>query len=277
MEQGRRIGCRSLGFLGGEPVLYPWIEDVVSRAVELGYRRIAICTNGTMLAWKHKARRLAAAGVTRLAISIHSMRPEVEDRLTGRAGSFDRKLEGLAAALDLNDEGLLPDGVALEAVLAAPVLPDLVEYCKFFLDKGVRDFRLNVMRPEGASANDREMVPNMRDVGEAIANLMIENSSGMGARILIGDLPLCVLPPHILANLDFLTGYIGELKDMQTHVSVMRADTGRMDRFEWTDRKTTTLKSKPAVCRECRLEPFCEGVWTRYLDLYGDGDFFPIP
>ncbi|NOZ85663.1 MAG: radical SAM protein [Deltaproteobacteria bacterium] len=277
IERGLGEGCTSLGFLGGEPTLYPWLEEVVDYARRIGYSRVALCTNGTRLAVNELARKMVDSGVTRLAISIHSRNGMLEDRLTGRPGSFKQKMDGLVQALNLDSLGLLEHGLALESVLVAPVLPDLPGYCKFFSDMGVRDFRFNVMRPEGKTAEDKSMVPCMREVGEALGELFIYNLESLNRKITFGDLPLCILPPHILADMSLLLPCLGERRDMETHVAVLRSQTGLVDRFLWTARKKDRLKTKPGFCMSCSLYDYCEGIWLRYLSLYGDSDFVPIP
>ena len=58
-------GCRALGFLGGEPTIYPHLEEVIRYGRELGYQRVALATNGLLLARAAVVEKLIDAGVTR--------------------------------------------------------------------------------------------------------------------------------------------------------------------------------------------------------------------
>jgi len=277
VERGFRDGCTSLGFLGGEPMLYPWLEEVVRHARAIGYERVALCTNGTRLAEDGLAERVVDAGVTRLSISIHSHRGAMEDRLTGRRGCFAAKLAGLDEAMRLLGQGRLPHNVALEAVLLKPLLGDLIPYVEFFSARGVVDFRFNTMRPEGASMRDRGLVPRLTAVGDAVTALIIENERRLGLRLLVGDLPLCVLPAPLLVNRALLSRYIGERLDMETQVAVLRPETGEVERFGWSERKRERLKVRMEACERCALSSVCEGPWRNYVDLYGEDEFVAVP
>ncbi|MBI3566125.1 MAG: radical SAM protein, partial [Elusimicrobia bacterium] len=125
----RAAGCRSAGFLGGEPTVYPRILDAIARARELGYERVALCTNGTRLSDAGFVADLVAAGLTRVTVSVHSHRPEIEDGLiTLVPGNLARKVAGLKNLLAWRRKGALAGGVALNPVLCRPTLGDIEEY-----------------------------------------------------------------------------------------------------------------------------------------------------
>src|ERR1700752_3494518 len=71
----RDLGVHELRFTGGEPLLRRGLERIIAVSTALRPRPgISQSTNGIGLA--RRARQLAAAGVTRLNVSMDTLRPE---------------------------------------------------------------------------------------------------------------------------------------------------------------------------------------------------------
>lgn len=75
---------------GGEPLLYPHIEEVF-RAIKVSGSKVQLPTNGTLLA--RNAERLVENGVDRIWVSLDGP-PEVNDHQRGE-GVFARAVEGI--------------------------------------------------------------------------------------------------------------------------------------------------------------------------------------
>lgn len=92
-----RMGLKRLRLTGGEPL----VRKDLSRLVRLlaaisGIEDIALSTNAVLLA--PQARELRRAGVTRVNISLDSLRPERADAIARRPGTLAKVLAGLNAA-----------------------------------------------------------------------------------------------------------------------------------------------------------------------------------
>lgn len=93
-----RLGVRRVRLTGGEPTLRrDLVEIVAAVGATPGIEEIALTTNGQALA--ELAAPLRAAGVTRVNVSLDSLRPATLARIAGRAASLERILDGIAAAL----------------------------------------------------------------------------------------------------------------------------------------------------------------------------------
>jgi cyclic pyranopterin phosphate synthase len=92
-----RLGVHKLRLTGGEPLLRPGLDRLVRRlaAVE-GIRDLALTTNGILL--PQQARRLKAAGLGRVTVSLDSLDDETFRRMSGKRGSVGQVLDGIAAA-----------------------------------------------------------------------------------------------------------------------------------------------------------------------------------
>jgi cyclic pyranopterin phosphate synthase len=276
LERGANDGFRSAGFLGGEITVYPGALDAIRRARELGFRRIAICTNGRRLANPRRVEQFLEAGVTRVALSIHDHRAEVEDELCGRPGAFAQKVRAIRNLA--RRQKSLADGFSLNCCIHGRNVDHLGEMVRFFRRLGVRDIRLNSLRPEHRAAADRDLVPPFSRVIERALALIAENESRLHLSLSFGDIPLCLWPMDFLSDSERAAQYLGELRDYDAYVTVFRksASGGEPDRFRWKDRRISALKTYVPACRSCRARGVCEGIWIRYRDLYGNAEFRPI-
>lgn len=100
LRQAHHAGCRSVQFIGGEPMSNPRLLHYVAEAHKLDYEFIEIYTNLTLLT--DRVARLLSAYGTSIATSFYSFRRETHDRITGVRGSFDRTVAGIDRALSAN-------------------------------------------------------------------------------------------------------------------------------------------------------------------------------
>jgi MoaA/NifB/PqqE/SkfB family radical SAM enzyme len=276
LRRGWEDGCRSMGLLGGEPTVYPYVMELLEYARELGFVRLALYTNGLRLGDATFCDGLVDAGVTRLGISIHGHRAELEDRITTREGSFEAKLAGIRRLLAHKRRGRLAHGLAVNPVITRLNLPYLLPIFRFFARLGVDDFRFNFVRAIGRAEGSRALTPRYRDAARACVELIVENERRWHRSLSFGDFPFCVWPWEVLGSEVLRRRYIGEFHDLVTDVSLFEApseDTGDLDRFNWADRRKARLKQKFDACEGCAFYDDCEGVYRCYSELYGIGEF----
>lgn len=119
------LGLKRVRLTGGEPLLRRNIVGLVDRIAGLpGIEDISVSTNATQLA--HMARDLKRAGVSRLNVSLDSLRPEVVEKINGRP-VLDKILAGLESA---HDAGFAPIKVNMVVMRDnADEIDDIVAYC----------------------------------------------------------------------------------------------------------------------------------------------------
>ncbi|TCS74035.1 cyclic pyranopterin monophosphate synthase subunit MoaA [Sulfuritortus calidifontis] len=107
-----QLGLKRVRLTGGEPLLRRNIADLAGRIAAVpGIEDLSLSTNATQLE-KH-AVALKAAGVTRLNVSLDSLRPERIARINGRP-AYDRIMAGIAAAKAAGFAPIKINMVALE-------------------------------------------------------------------------------------------------------------------------------------------------------------------
>jgi len=276
LRKGWEAGCRSMGLLGGEPTVYPDLLELLDYARGLGYQRLALYTNGVRLGDAAFCDRVVAAGVTRVGISIHSHRPDLEDRITSREGSFASKIAGLRRLVAHRRRGRLPHGLAVNPVITRLNLPHLLPMFRFFGRHGVDDLRFNFVRAIGRAEGSRDLTPRYQDAARACVELIVQNERQGRRSLSFGDFPFCVWPWEVLGSEVLRRRYIGEFHDLVTDVSLFEApseDTGDLDRFNWAERRKARLKHKFTACEGCAFYDACEGVYRCYTDIYGIDEF----
>ena len=93
----KRLGYQGVIFTGGEPTMYEHLPRIIAFAADSGVEP-RIITNGQLLADAGLMERLKEGGLALMHVSLHSSRREVQDRLTGTAGSFKNILKTLGNA-----------------------------------------------------------------------------------------------------------------------------------------------------------------------------------
>lgn len=121
-----RLGTRRVRLTGGEPLLRRGVIELAGRLAALpGLTDLSLSTNGTQLA--QYAGRLKAAGVSRLNVSLDSLRRDCMAEVTGR-DSLPQVLAGLMAA---KQAGLTPIKINMVAMngVNANDIESMVAFC----------------------------------------------------------------------------------------------------------------------------------------------------
>ncbi|MGH9169982.1 MAG: GTP 3',8-cyclase MoaA [Acidimicrobiales bacterium] len=131
-----RLGVDSIRLTGGEPTVRAGLTDLVAALAELRTPSdtkvdLALTTNGFKLA--ALARRLKDAGLTRVNVSLDSLKRDRFEAIT-RRDSLEQVLEGISAAVEA-----WPGLVKVNAVVVRGWNEDeVVDFARFGRDKGVQ-------------------------------------------------------------------------------------------------------------------------------------------
>ena len=93
IDEAADLGCEAIQFIGGEPMLYPKLDELIERSRARSFSLIEVFTNGTAVNDK-RATFFAKFGV-KVACSFYSADSKTHDTVTGKTGSFDLTLGGL--------------------------------------------------------------------------------------------------------------------------------------------------------------------------------------
>ena len=90
---------KAVRLTGGEPLLYPHIEELLARIKQTGwFEDISMTTNGSLLA--PRAAKLKELGLNRVNISLDSLDSDAFALCVGKANQLDSVLNGIQSAID---------------------------------------------------------------------------------------------------------------------------------------------------------------------------------
>jgi radical SAM protein with 4Fe4S-binding SPASM domain len=126
-------------FTGGEPLLRPDLEKMISYARRLGLH-VNLITNATLID-RRRARSLFRAGLRTAQVSIEGIDEAMHDTLTARRGSFEATLAGIEA---LQEAGVSVQTNTTVNAVNAPAVPLMPRFLKGL---GVSRFAMNLYLP----------------------------------------------------------------------------------------------------------------------------------
>lgn len=248
LRQGQRDGLDRAAFTGGEPTIRGDLLGLVRAARTVGYEDVKVQSNGLVLGLGDNAGRLAAAGATRLHVSVHTHLQREYEALVRSAGSFERMVAGLDAVVATG----LP--VVVDLILKEDTYRRLPGAVAWLHARGVRAVDLWFVSLTDHNADNVGSLPRMTAVVPVMAEAFaFGRAHGMVIRSL--HVPRCLLGddhPHA-----FDPG--------ASRVRVLTPDA-------CFDLKASRLagQHKVAACAGCRFESICPGVRPDYVAVFGD-------
>ena len=122
---------------GGEPLLRPDLEDLVTRSAELGMMPV-LGTNGTLLS-PEKARRLAKRGLAGVGISLDSLLSARHDDFRGKKNAWNEAVEGIRSAREAGLEAQVQITLTRDNWKE---LPDVIRFSKELGSRAITVFFL---------------------------------------------------------------------------------------------------------------------------------------
>lgn len=102
LDQISETGNPIVILTGGEPLLRPDIFEIAAYGTEKGLRMV-MAPNGTLITAEN-ARKMMAAGIKRISISLDGATKETHDRFRGITGAYDGALNGIRLAKEAGIE-----------------------------------------------------------------------------------------------------------------------------------------------------------------------------
>ncbi len=242
-----RDGARMITITGGEPTLNSGLDDVARAARDAGAERVMLQTNAVALAEPGRAASLASAGVGALFVSLHSLDAEVSDSITGVSGTHVLTMRGIDAAFDA---GL---SVTTNFVINKLNVAEPPRYVRGLRERWpqLAGRVFSFMAPVAAALRNLDQIPRISAALPALREALDDCTAHQEWVRVAGlcGLPLCTL-----------TGY-ESLCDEASNPPGVPLNADRM---------------KPPACARCTHESRCSGVWRKYVELWGDGEFVAV-
>ncbi|HRZ06672.1 MAG TPA: radical SAM protein [Candidatus Competibacteraceae bacterium] len=262
-------GFSHITLTGGEVTVRPDFSELVLFALAQGLT-VVIQTNGRQLA--RPSRRAFLKQVTdpdrvQFVIALHGPEEAIHDAVTRRPGSFRQTIRGI--------ESLREDGfrVCGKLVISRINLSGIVATLRLLkcldVDEGVVAFPHAEDFP---SQIFHQVVPRYDAVAAVIQAILAADPATLPLAISYETIPYCVVRDVRFwrSSLDLV--FLQErMRGSQTLIEMLM--TG--DTIDWSTARGQ-IKTKPAACGDCLLDPLCEGPWLEYVTHFGDEEFQPV-
>ena len=143
-------GLKSIRFSGGEPLLYPHINDLVKISKNGGIKNIAISSNGSLKQSEYE--KLLNSGVNDFSISLDACCANIADKMSGTTGYFNTIISNMKY---LSDKAYTTVGI----VLTRETESTIVDVIKLAHDLNVADIRIITAAQYNGKLSHLEKVP----------------------------------------------------------------------------------------------------------------------
>jgi radical SAM protein with 4Fe4S-binding SPASM domain len=196
-----KLGCASLSFSGGEPILREDFLTVAKRTADSGLL-CTLSTNGTMI--DHAtAEDIASAGVSGVAISIDSISSAFHDEFRGVKGAHKQALRGLEACVEIDKF----KEIILAYTLTNQTIDDIPQLIDLATEIGVTRFYVSKILPVGRGKNLNHLdvsKPVLKHLLKDLAQRFVHNAkSGQGIATLTRGMTYFAPQCAILSNYEF--------------------------------------------------------------------------
>lgn len=245
VKDSARTRQNMLSFTGGEPTLRKDLPSLLSFAREQGIANIDVQTNGLLLARPDVVKRLVAAGMSSIFLSLHSSSERVHDAMLNVPGALRKAIKAVEHCLDSGVE------VRYNYVVTTMNIDGIADFVEFisrrFGHPGTH-ICLSFVALQGWALDHPELIPRL-DLAAPFMAAGLEAGSRLGLDVRIPGLcgiPMCMLP--------------GKEKQCDEY-------------HDTSPPPKSAFRSYPPACASCPFRPQCSGFWTAYIDRFGDGEF----
>jgi len=168
-----KFGISSVKLTGGEPMLRKDIIEIIKRIKRIGIKEISMTTNGTRFA--QLAKELKDAGLDRVNISVHSLRPDTYKFITG-VDKFNEMINAVNAALEYQIIPLKLNVVVMKGINDNEI-NDLIQFTAKLNKKGETILQLIELVAEGAAVNSpffKKYYYNLSETEKEIAKYAVK-------------------------------------------------------------------------------------------------------
>jgi len=245
LEKNRK-SFDSMIISGGEPTISPFLFQYIDHAKKIGFKHIAISTNGLLLYYPDFTKKLIRAGVEQFIVSFQAVDEKDYHAITGIKKSKELVAKGLE---NIQKYGAL---AAINTVIHKLNYKNLPEIVAYLIDNNAYNIQLSFMNPIGASLvrGRSTMAVRFTDALPYIKESMSIAKEKGYENIYLENIPICL---------------VGEFKDKVADLKKASINKGYYN----------ACKTKPDKCKGCSYFDECDGVWEAYLEQFGEREIVP--
>ena len=242
LKKARNQGAAFLSIDGGEPTLLPYFGKLIKQSIALGFKKIAIKTNGWGFSDYKFAKTIIEGNenIIKIDLFLHGPNKIIHDKLTQANGSFNTTLKAINNII--KSQGDLTSNI----VICSLNFLYLKEYIDLLKKTEIKKTTFLFIALRGNALNNPLLIPNIEDtilfVKEAI-----DYANTKGIEVALTFIPFCLFDSHYI-------NYAVEF-----HIP------NNIDEFD----ELAAEHYKSPRCKKCKYYSQCPGVWKEYYKLKG--------
>jgi MoaA/NifB/PqqE/SkfB family radical SAM enzyme len=241
---------------GGEPTMRKDLLDLLKYIKEKG-KLVHLHTNGVRLSDKKYLERLIPF-IDLLTLPIHSSNYDIFDSITRVKGSANKTVKAFRNLVQIDKITIVTQTVINQ--LNYKTLLDTFDMIQD-ISPGIRMI-LTFPHPK-SSAFSKSVVPMFSEIKEYVCEVLKKYSN----LILTHYIPKCVLHPY--QDVAFYFDKIDE-------PDVLKPGVDYIENWRKVNFETFISRIKTDICKTCKFDDVCVGVWKEYGELYPEPDLVPI-
>lgn len=255
-----QAGLRKGIFIGGEPSIYPHLEEIMEHGHRHGVTEYAMMTNASGLINAAKVKRLGELGLRLWQLSWDSYDEAVINRIHGSGDTLQRLYQAL--------ENIARDPENMVCVYQVVIrenfhsIPEMVRFTARLRERYPNTVRLlisAIVRPVTEAWRNREVLFALDEALPAMREA-VAAARETGLPFFYNHLPPCILPEA--------TEFTHSSFNMERRMDL---DTGQVQPYL---AQTDYLK-KGEACLSCRAFESCTGYYLHYSEMFGEHLYRP--
>lgn len=262
LDRLRARGSEHITFMGGETMFRKDLPQILAHTKALGFTRVGITTNGTILGKPGFLQRMVDAGLEFIELSLHGHTEALANSIGGTDFTFQRQARALA---EIDQIGTLP--IIVNVVICRENKDHAVDIARYLLGGFPRipvrfKYKFVAQMGRAASRADQEMLRYSEVDALAVGDYLDAHE----VPFWYDNFPLCRLGRH--------AGHSRELSAMASDERYF--DYDHQDNREYLDTGYQLLgRCWPECCVSCTLRPVCSGIENTYHRRQGAGELSP--
>ncbi|MFV8749874.1 radical SAM protein [Nannocystaceae bacterium ST9] len=259
-------GGRHITFMGGETFFRKDLPRIIARAKQVGFTRVGVTTNGTVLSKPGFIANLTAAGLDFIELSVHAHDEALANRISRNKVTFDRQAKAMA---EIDETGSL--FTIVNVVICRENKDHLIDVARYVSETLAHvpvKFKFKFVSLQGWAldrARGGEQAPLRYDEVDFIA--LSDFLRARGAAFWFYNVPLCHLGEHAIRSHELGVVSIDERYfDMDHRGPNEYYDSGhQLEGRLWPS----------ASCAECSTLALCPGIEESYRLANGGASLHP--
>ena len=242
LKKARKQGAAFLSIDGGEPTLLPYFGKLIKQSIALGFKKIAIKTNGLGFSDYKFAKTIIEGNenVIKIYLSLHGSNRLIHDKLAQTNGSFSIALKAIKNIIKLQGD------FTSNIVICSLNFLYLKEYIDLLTKTGIKKTIFLFIASRGNALQNPFLIPKIEDTIPFIKEA-IDYANTKGIEVALTFFPFCLFDNYYI-------NYAVEF-----HIP------NNIDEFD----ELAAEHYKSPRCKKCKYYSQCPGVWKEYYKLKG--------